>query len=957
MTTASAKLFLGFPVGRDGRRKTRTPLVSTNPVKFDPVRVSRMRGTTSSSTGSNSTSSEEYAECKANWHRDGFFATWFFFSLNDEGKKEHQGGVGSGTGAGPATTSTLHRNTKAPTSPTSVASRIQQCLEQKHCIPGGALQTPVLFAYEKLLDHITHGHAANNAGIMSLSKLSFWDLATHKSLWMAISAPILLFSSNGEVGDHALGAGKKNGRGCRVEQEEDDDVLNFYSKKSGSISITRNTGSVFGLQEACFVIEQHMTNVMNEPIDNAEEEEALLSKTNNTTTLTSLAKNCISNTNNKLPSLIEGLGTLASRSATLNSTVKPTVPVVVNRLKAGLRKEAVPQQQVLNKGTGRTSDANASTSCACPTHLTTTSATSSFGSRSNRCGNNSAANDSTSCPSSDDFICFCYAWYARTAHVNSKVVYFHADGVPNDHAGLMDYWIVTQKRHNRSNKEHLCQSLALQRFCEQVLAGDTTGKNVGGFSGSSSGCSSSRYDKLLTAEFKIECILEEQSDTNDKTHPFRRHPFSHLVEAESGKVVLTAKQFYLLQRLLVSDSTEDAVDEDSNRDPGVLEVYPADVLKLIHIALEKGTASTGTQSVVTKSCSATSTAAPTTVSTCLFTEASTSLRKPKSLVHRLRSEMQTAAGKSNVASKTSTNSTKSTVIQQGGVAKNEFLTGTTSNKVDGDDHSDMGSDQSDEDEEEASEDAATPTSGNIKKASSPPPVSRAQTAFALSHSSSGASTTTSTTTGRASSRASSTAISSEQKMKQKIRQYFSMNLEFLEILRDHLKASDNPALNEVDHANFWLLHSQHVRHFPTTTLGVIPLPVNKLLEDPFQPGCSLFSSPSPTRNFLPDSPKNRRILEKGGNYNTNSGAGATGHTNTNQDSTSTSAVKYLNDARSALVFKTMGVYHSSVKLHNNSDSDANLDRSSIDFRVLCVKKKSVPKVIAHLVRVLVTKYL
>ena len=179
------------------------------------------------------------------------------------------------------------------------------------------------------------------------------------------------------------------------------------------------------------------------------------------------------------------------------------------------------------------------------------------------------------------------------------------------------------------------------------------------------------------------------------------------------------------------------------------------------------------------------------------------------------------------------------------------------------------------------------------------------------------------------------------------RAFFVLNLELLEVLRDHLDAS------EVEHTNFWMFHHKHceatdaegnaVAQLPSTTLGIIPLDFNDQLEDPESPGHSLAYSRHRKHSNLPDSPRNRRALEGGAD------GGA-------------SPIQYGNDPRSALVFRTMGVLHSSLALHVPPGSEyertVNMreDRASIDFRVLSVRQGALQKALREFVKRILLRY-
>eukprot|EP00392_Amoebophrya_sp_AT5.2_P002163 g2168.t1 len=712
MSTYSAKLFLGFPVGKDGRRKTRTPLVSTNPVRFEPQRATKLKGMR------RACSADEFRDNRETFLRDGFFATWFPMTLpgtaagaaDDEVTSATSGNLNNNTTTRSGSTSSLPPIRSLASSSSSgglgavssasslrlareeihedgVATRVQNCLEDKRPFPTAALATPTLFAYEKI-------EKMSSTSSASLARRDFWELATQKNLWMAISAPQHLFP--------------------------------------------QSTGCVGGLQEACGCIEDYMTQVLNSAPPAVEQGTAV--------------------------DLGEGAGEKAGASSSPKGGPAASV-------EAG---------------------------------------------REHR-----------------EIVSFCYAWYARTAHVNAKVVYFHADGVPGNHVGLMDYWIATQKQHGRNSKEHLCQSLALARFCEKVLADPFLNVVVSGSRCSGCGGPAAPVVKLV----------QRGSDPALKL-------LSPIVAAAQGKVLVTQKQSAVLASILGAEDEELAADAD-----GCSVLRPRDVLRLVEYVLNTTTGRL---------------LGPASRTTGGFSSAVAQVlgRKPSATASKSITGSDVGFFRSPSASK------KTATYPVSAPEADDYSTG--------------------EDEpEEGLSDMQSPASTTSFDAAS-----------------------------------SETGISQSQ-MRRKIRASFALNLDFLEILRDQLRSE------EVSHCNFWLLHSKHKKSFPSTTLGVVPLPVNRLLEDPFQPGHTLFSSPSPTRNFLPDSPKNRRLMERG-------------------DAGGKSTVRYLNDARSALVFNTQGVYHSSIRMCGDQAPE---DRSSIDFRVLSVQKHCLPKVMAHLVGTLLEKHL
>ena len=63
--------------------------------------------------------------------------------------------------------------------------------------------------------------------------------------------------------------------------------------------------------------------------------------------------------------------------------------------------------------------------------------------------------------------------------MNKKVSYFHADGVPGDHAGLLDYWMYAQRKQRAKQSYQISQSgLALARFLALVSRLPEVEKNV-----------------------------------------------------------------------------------------------------------------------------------------------------------------------------------------------------------------------------------------------------------------------------------------------------------------------------------------------------------------------------------------------------------------------------------------------------------------------------------------------
>ncbi|CAD7939555.1 unnamed protein product [Amoebophrya sp. A25] len=890
--TGSAKLFLSFPIGKDGKKKTRTPLVSTTPCKFEPQPAAystkpqnrvrdavplsgsagsdgngdvlelavekswkqcqnRFLGDIIESTNGNGVAQfpcpsssrtiifkrtfldSELTDNRARWDRDGFFATWHY-----------DPGVG-------------------------IALSVQQALEKRSFgVSLGVDNSSWSNMYEKIWSEIPN-YSIKTAS----SKKDFWDLATRKNFWMALSAPQYIFLSSSSFGD----GDDDNSGGDSPTSSEETSVGSTTTCSSSTSGVDREeraegedssgasfedatpasakkkpsayqlvmkvraeekekeqgceTGGLEGLQHACTLIERYMGSVLMSSGGFQEEGNKLGSQETkeSRSSLPSLKATVL--TAHLMNKKADDHHKSSGNKVTTDHAGAGTSPSSTGKAAAGCTAPGSNQ-----KTTGWTK--LASQKSTIPSLLSSPSSMTDKKNSAPLLGAAAAAAEKTIIlspipaekpPTSTRYISFCYAWYARTAEVNSKVVYFHADGVPEDHQGLMDYWIVTQKRNGRTGKEHLCQSLALARFLDQLAKLGKTempGVIVEKSKRSTISCTGSAIMPATASLAVLPTLVMARSNSSSslggqglggQSKATAQHQCED--DKDAPVVSVSGQKLNALRRILDLEHGGD--------------YFPVN-----------GAGSTQTST-------------------------SDSLELTPKDIHSLVLYLLRSGGERSTSSSGGS----------GGVAAARPKTAA----------------------------ATTDSSAIVRnKSALPVPVKDKKVS-----------------------------------MESRVRLFFKINLDLLEILRDKLLPS------EVDHANFWLFHSKHLPQnegLPSTSLGVVPMGISKQLEDPMQPGHSLASSPSPTRNFLPDTAKNRRLLERG-------------------EAGTRSTVRYLADARSAIVFKTLGCYHSSLKLTRNAGNVESAyggpdgDRSSIDFRVLSIVWESFPKVMAHFLAILIEKYL